>query len=291
MRKLPTIPPSSATPRSRRPPERNPVRATTRKPSKKPTTAAQRESAKESVIGVGLPSLQSILELPAFKSATVVSGFTQLTRSVTWVHVAEVLDVWRFLSGGEFLLSTGIQLANATREQRSHYIRSLIRARASGLGIETVRTLQDLPTEMLRIAEEASFPIILFRSEVSFASLTRAAHERILRPRQERNEDPSLAPIFDALVETGRDRIFLERQLGPVLALPRRQRVILLGTLESLLEAQFNIAETARRLKVRRQSIYYRLAQLSTLLGSLDDPQRKVGFLIAFALLRRSGVA
>jgi purine catabolism regulator len=282
MRKLSTLatpPPASATVRSRRPPARTPAR----KPAK--------ESSRESVIGVGLPSLKSILELPAFKSAEVVSGFTQLCRSVTWVHVAEVLDVWRFLSGGEFLLSTGIQLAQATREQRCHYIRSLIRARAAGLGIETVRTLQDLPSEMLRIAEEADFPIVLFRSEVSFASLTRAAHERILRPRQERNEDPSLTPLFDALVETGRDRIFLERQLGPVLALPRRQRVILLGTLESLLEAQFNIAETARRLKVRRQSIYYRLAQLSTLLGSLDDPQRKVGFLIAFALLRRSGVA
>jgi purine catabolism regulator len=227
------------------------------------------------------------LNLPAFKSAEIVSGFTQLQRPVTWVHVAEVLDVWRFLSGGEFLLSTGIQLAHASREQRSSYLRSLIRARASGLGIEIVQSLQQLPSEMLRIAEEADFPIVLFRSEVSFANLTRAAHERILRPRLERSEDPSLAPLLDALVETGRDRVFLERQLGPVLALPRRQRVILLGTLESLLEAQFNIAETARRLKVRRQSIYYRLAQLSALLGSLDDPQRKVGFLIAFALLRR----
>jgi purine catabolism regulator len=247
-----------------------------------------RTAVAESVIGVGLPSLRSILDLPAFKSADLVSGFTQLQKPVSWVHVAEVLDVWRFLSGGEFLLSTGLQLASANREQRSNYIRSLIRARASGLGIELVQSLQQLPPEIARIAEEADFPIVLFRSEVSFANLTRAAHERILRPRLERNEDPSLAPLLDALVETGRDRVFLERQLGPVLSLPRRQRVILLGTLESLLEAQFNIAETARRLKVRRQSIYYRLAQLNVLLGSLDDPQRKIGFSIAFALLRRN---
>jgi purine catabolism regulator len=238
--------------------------------------------------GVGLPALHAILDLPAFKSAEVVTGFTQLHRAVTWVHVAEVLDVWRFLSGGEFLLSTGIQLTDATREQRSTYLRSLIRAGASALGIELVQSLRQLPDEMFRIAEEASFPIVLFRFEVSFANLTRAAHERILRPRLERNEVPSFAPLLDALIETGRDRLFLESQLGPVLSLPRRQRVILLGTLESLLEAQFNIAETARRLKVRRQSIYYRLAQLSALLGSLDDPQRKVGFMIAFALLRRN---
>jgi DNA-binding PucR family transcriptional regulator len=272
MRKSPSIPTSGMPIRLRTPAVRLPSRL----------------AVSDSVIGVGLPSLQSILDLSAFKSAEIVSGFTQLYRPVTWVHVAEVLDVWRFLSGGEFLLSTGIQLANASCEQRSNYLRSLIRARASGLGIEMVRTLQHLPAEMLRIAEEADFPLVFFRSEVSFANLTRAAHERILRPRLERNEAPSLAPLLDALVETRRDRVFLEGQLGPVLSLPRRQRVILLGTLESLLEAQFNIAETARRLKVRRQSIYYRLAQLSVLLGSLDDPQRKVGFLIAFALLRRN---
>jgi len=238
--------------------------------------------------GVGLPTLASILDLPAFKSAHLVTGFTQLQRPVTWVHVAEVLDVWRFLSGGEFLLSTGMQLASASCEQRSTYLHSIIRAGASALGIEIVQSLQRLPDEMLRIAEDAEFPVLLFHSEVSFANLTRAAHERILRPRLERSEDPSLEPLLDALVETGRDRIFLEGLLGPVLSLPRRQRAILLGTLESLLEAQFNIAETARRLKVRRQSIYYRLAQLSSLLGSLDDPQRKVGFCIAFALLRRN---
>lgn len=272
MRKSLSIPASTSSIRLRRPTFRIPVRT----------------AVAESVIGVGLPSLRSILDLPAFKSADLVSGFTQLQKPVSWVHVAEVLDVWRFLSGGEFLLSTGLQLASANREQRSNYIRSLIRARASGLGIELVQSLQQLPPEIARIAEEADFPIVLFRSEVSFANLTRAAHERILRPRLERNEDPSLAPLLDALVETGRDRVFLERQLGPVLSLPRRQRVILLGTLESLLEAQFNIAETARRLKVRRQSIYYRLAQLNVLLGSLDDPQRKIGFSIAFALLRRN---
>jgi purine catabolism regulator len=252
--------------------------------------ASAKNLTAEQLVGAGLPTVGSILDLAAFKSGELVTGFGQLHRPVTWVHVAEVLDVWRFLSGGEFLLSTGIQLASATKEQRSVYIRSLIRAGASGLGIEIVQSLRQLPVEIFRIAEEADFPLVLFRSEVSFANLTRAAHERILRPRLERKEAPSFAPILDALVETGRDRMFLDSQLGPVLSLPRRQRVTLLGTLESLLEAQFNIAETARRLKVRRQSIYYRLAQLTVLLGSLDDPQRKVGFMIAFALLRRTAV-
>lgn len=259
----------------------------------------RRESARQSETRIaidndpesGLPTLDSILSLPAFKSGTLISGTTRLQRPVTWVHVAEVMDVSRFLTGGEFLLSTGIEIARATPAKRVEYLRSLILAGSSGLGMELVHSLQQLPAEMLYLAEEADFPLLIFKEEVSFASLTRAAHERILRPRQERQEEPALAPLLDALIETGRDRLFLESQLGPVLRLPRRPRAVLLGTLEALIEAQYNIAETARRLAVRRQSIYYRLAQLNSLLGSLDDPQRKVGFLIAIALLRRNSTA
>jgi len=237
---------------------------------------------------VGLPSLELILGLPAFKCGKLVSGFSQVHRPVTWVHVAEVMDIWRFLSGGEFLLSTGIELVRAKPEQRANYLRSLIRARASGLGIEMVNSMREPPEELLEAAQEADFPLVVFNQEVSFANLTRAAHERILRPRLERLEEPGLGPLLDALIETGRDRDFLEGQLGPVLGLPRRQRTVLLGTLEGLIESQFNIAETARRLDVRRQTVYYRLEQLAILLGSLEDPQRKAGFLIAIALLRRN---
>ena len=46
-----------------------------------------------------LPSLREILGLPAFRGAEVLTGQSRLDEPVTWVHVSELMDAWRFLSG------------------------------------------------------------------------------------------------------------------------------------------------------------------------------------------------
>lgn len=236
---------------------------------------------------MSLPTLRQLLELPAFRGAEVLSGESQLNQQVTWVHVAEVLDVGRLLSGGELLLSTGMELTRATPESRVAYVRSLFEAGIHGLVLELVQWLREVPPEMLEIAQALEFPLLAFRSEVRFADLTRAAHERILRPKVY-SEEPALGAVLEALVETGRSTAFLHSQLGPVLALPDRPRATLLSTLEALLASQFNIAEAARKLGVRRQSIYYRLEQLKGMLGDLDSTERRLGLWVALELLKHS---
>ncbi|WP_337867558.1 PucR family transcriptional regulator [Meiothermus sp.] len=233
-----------------------------------------------------LPTLRQILELPAFAGAELLSGQSKLEAYITWVHVAEVLDVARLLSGGELVLSTGLELSRATSEARVAYVRSLVEVGVGGLALELVQWLQEVPAEMLLTARMLQFPILVFHTEVRFADLTRAAHERILRPGID-TEEPLLDSLLEALVETGRDRSFLQRQLGTILSLPNRPRSTLLATLEALLTSQFNIAETARKLGVRRQSIYYRLEQLKGMLGNLDSPERRLGLWVALELLKR----
>jgi len=76
--------------------------------------------------------------------------------------------------------------------------------------------------------------------------------------------------------------------LGPILALPGRPRGTLLATLEALLVNHFNIAETARKLGVRRQSVYYRLEQLEGMLGDLDATYRRTSLVVGVELLKRS---
>jgi purine catabolism regulator len=236
---------------------------------------------------MSLPTLRQILELPPFAGAELLSGHSRLDQLITWVHVAEVMDAWRFLSGGELLLSTGLELARATPEAQVGYLRALAQAGAHGLALELVQWMQEVPAELLQTARLLEFPIVVFRREVRFAELTRAAHERILRPHSAQTEGPLLESLLDALIETGRSQGFLQRQLGPILSLPSRPRSTLLSTLEALLDSQFNIAETARRLGVRRQSIYYRLEQLKGMLGDLDNVERRLGLWVALELLKR----
>ena len=82
---------------------------------------------------MSLPSLREILTLPAFAGAELLSGESRLDEPITWVHVSELMDAWRFLSGGELIVSTGLELARVTVPARQAYLSSLIDAGAQGL--------------------------------------------------------------------------------------------------------------------------------------------------------------
>jgi len=235
-----------------------------------------------------LPSLRTVLELPAFRGADLICGSTEVNKPVTWVHISEILNVWRFLSGGELLLSTGLELARVRPSVQVVYIRRLAQAGVRALALELVQWMTEIPPEIIDVANDLNFPLVVFRNEVRFRELTRAAHQEILMPRRHRGKESTMQTITHALIETGRDRIFVQSELGPLLALPARPRDVLLTTLEVLLDVHFNITAASRVLGIRRQTIYYRLEQLTGLLGSLDDPSRKLGFLVAFSLLRQS---
>lgn len=232
-----------------------------------------------------LPTLSELLTLPAFAGAEVLSGHARLSQPVTWVHVSEILDAARFLTGGELLVSTGSLLAQASAQTQADYVRSLAEGGAHGLLLELVQGFREVPPELLGAARQYEFPLVIFRREVSFAQLTRAAHARILQTRGTLTE-PSLAPLLNALAETGRSLNFLQAQLGPLLGLPTRPRTVLMGTLDALLQTNFNMAESARRLGVRRQTMYYRIEQLRAMLGDLNDPKRQLGLHLALELSR-----
>lgn len=230
-----------------------------------------------------LPSLQELLDLPAFAGAQVLAGHAGLERSVTWVHVAEVLDAARFLSGGELLLSTGLELSRSSPDEGRAYLRSLAGAGAHGLILELVGPLREVPAGVLEQAQQLSLPLVAFFHEVRFADLTRAGHGRILA-RSEPDATGGLDSVTLALRETGRATAFRDAQLGPLLALPERPRSTLLQTLDALIAGQFNIAQVARTLGVRRQTVYYRLEQLRARLGDLDDPRRQLALRLALDL-------
>ncbi|WP_291426103.1 PucR family transcriptional regulator [Deinococcus sp.] len=233
-------------------------------------------------------TLHDLLTLPAFAAVEVVSGRTHLDQPVAWVHVSEVPDAARFLTGGELLLSTGVPLQGGDDAAQEHYLRSLAAGGAQGLMLELVRHFSEVPAAVLAAARQLDFPLLVARQEISFALLTRAAHSRILAPVAAPAE-PSLEPLLLALSETGRSTDFIASHLGPLLALPLRPRATLLLTLDALLAVNFNITEAARRLGVRRQTMYYRIEQLRAMLGDLEDARRQLGLRLSLELLRGSG--
>src|ERR671937_2923294 len=76
---------------------------------------------------------------------------------VRWVHISELPDPTPWLSGGELLLTTGIQLDSDERQRE--FVRLLSGHHLAGLGFGTGFDHDVLPEALLEEARERDFPV------------------------------------------------------------------------------------------------------------------------------------
>jgi len=119
------------------------------------------------------------MKRPLFQHAEAVAGKKGLTRPVRWVHVLESTETGKFLNGGELILSTGLGFGDG-KEKRLAYLRELIRRQAVGLCVELGAYIPEIPAEMLELAEQHDFPLIVFHQPVRFVDITQDLHETII---------------------------------------------------------------------------------------------------------------
>jgi purine catabolism regulator len=108
----------------------------------------------------------------------VLTGASNLEMPVRWVHLSEWADPTPWLSGGEVLLTAGMQL-DTPAEQRN-YIRRLAEHQLAGLGFGTGLTHDAVPPALLEAAEELEFPVFEVPYEVPFIAITEAAFSQLV---------------------------------------------------------------------------------------------------------------
>jgi purine catabolism regulator len=126
------------------------------------------------------PTVAEALAHPALAGAELLGGEGGLGRRILWVHVSELLDVARFLQGGELLLTTGMALAGADRRAQEAYLDSLAERGIAALGVELVQWIRELPPWFPAWAERAGIPLLVFREEVRFEAIGQALCSLIL---------------------------------------------------------------------------------------------------------------
>src|SRR5215211_4340486 len=102
---------------------------------------------------------------------------------VRWVHITELPDPTPWLSGGELLLTTGIQLDSPARQRE--FIRRLADHHLAGLGFGTGFDHENLPTALLDEAAAADFPVFEVPYELPFIALTEKAFTRLVNEQYE----------------------------------------------------------------------------------------------------------
>src|SRR5919112_2647018 len=102
---------------------------------------------------------------------------------VRWVHISELPDPTPWLSGGELLLTTGIQL-DSEKGQRE-FVRLLAGHHLSGLGFGTGFNHDSVPTAIVEEATEAGFPVFEVPYELPFIAITEKAFTRLVNEQYE----------------------------------------------------------------------------------------------------------
>lgn len=123
--------------------------------------------------------ISDILKNKHFASAEVIAGYEGLNNIIKWVHILEVCNVQKLLKGNELVLTTGVSIQNDT-VKFLNFVQGLIEAKSAGLCIEYGDYVQSVPDEVIALANQHHFPIIVFHKVVAFVEITHELHSSII---------------------------------------------------------------------------------------------------------------
>ena len=120
----------------------------------------------------------TVRELVDGLEVELLAGEEGLDLPVRWVHISELADPTPWLSGGELLLSTGLQLDTA--EEQRGFVTRLADHQLAGLGFGTGFTHQSVPQPLLEVAADRGFPVFEVPYELPFIAVTEAAFAKLV---------------------------------------------------------------------------------------------------------------
>lgn len=115
--------------------------------------------------------------------ARLLAGGDAVDNALRWAHTSELLDPTPFLSGGELLLTNGLQLSDAATQRA--YVERLAGQQLAGLGIGTGVNLAEVPPAMCEAAEGAALPLYEIPYDMPFIAITEKAFRAIADEQNE----------------------------------------------------------------------------------------------------------
>ena len=126
-------------------------------------------------------TIRDLLELPGL-GLTVAAGRDGIGGSIRWAHISELQDPTPWLSGGELLLTTGMDLKGSPAAQRA-YIGRLVKAKVAALGFGVGFNFDTVPPALVKAAEKEGFPLLEVPYPVPFIAITEAVSSHLSRDR------------------------------------------------------------------------------------------------------------
>jgi purine catabolism regulator len=120
----------------------------------------------------------TLRELTGELEVTMLAGENSLDLPIRWVHMTELLDPTPWLSGGEVLLTTGMQLDTPAHQRE--FIDLLADHQLAGLGFGTGFGHEQVPEALVEAACEREFPVFEVPYELPFIAITELAFSKLV---------------------------------------------------------------------------------------------------------------
>lgn len=105
-------------------------------------------------------------------------GAAGVTRAVDLALTSELASPFRWLSGGELLLTTGIRLPSTTAD-RVAYLRGLDDCKVAAVGFATGLTHDEVPRDLIEAADEIGIPLVEVPLKTPFAAVVKRVSARL----------------------------------------------------------------------------------------------------------------
>jgi len=115
-------------------------------------------------------TVKEMLEIPDFDGLEVLAGRGGLDRIISAVNVIDAPDVYNWIRGGEMFATTGY-IVKDEPDKLKDIIVKMDKQGASGLFIKLKRFIDQLPVEVIEVADKLDFPIISIPFEYTFAKI------------------------------------------------------------------------------------------------------------------------
>ena len=122
-------------------------------------------------------SVKDLLKMPSL-GLKLVAGAGGVDRPVRWVHTSELPDPTPWLTGGELLLTTGMAIAGAGASH-SAYLTRLIDADLAGMGFGLGFGFEEVPADIVKLADERDFPILEVPYAIPFIAIGEAVSSQV----------------------------------------------------------------------------------------------------------------
>lgn len=141
-------------------------------------------------------NFREICTLPSLKKLTLVAGKAGLDNRVRWVHFIDLPDVIPWVQGGELLIITGIGL-NGEVHRLKEIVQGVIRKKLAGMIVNVGPYIKEVPPEVIRIADQAGFPVFELPWEVKIVEVTGEICRHIMLKE---NEERSVNDLLEQLL-------------------------------------------------------------------------------------------